>query len=74
MHLLQDSACTLLSSTNVAQYVNFPTHIYKHTLDLIIARYRLSPDISPLTTPSDIYNPICISRMLLSFSVEISFP
>jgi len=49
---------TLLSSTNLIQHVNFPTHCHNHTLDLIITSSlsKLSPDISfSFDTPSDHY-------------------
>jgi len=50
---------TLLSSFNLVQHVNFPTHIHNHTLDLLITSSdsNLSPTISlpvfATTFPSD---------------------
>src|SRR6218665_684028 len=49
---------TLLSSTNLTQHVNFPTHYQDHTLDLVITSSlsNLSPEISfSFDTPSDHY-------------------
>src|SRR6218665_3055767 len=49
---------TLLSSTNLTQHVNFPTHYQDHTLDLVIisSLSNLSPEISfSFDTPSDHY-------------------
>src|SRR6218665_517578 len=51
---------TLLSSTNLTQHVNFPTHYQDHTLDLVITSSlsNLSPEISfSFDTPSD-HHPI----------------
>ncbi len=49
---------TLLSSTNLTQHVNFPTHYQNHTLDLVITSSlsNLLPKISfSFDTPSDHY-------------------
>src|SRR6218665_1077361 len=49
---------TLLSSTNLTQHVNFPTHYQDHTLDLVVTSSlsNLSPEISfSFDTPSDYY-------------------
>ena len=57
----------LLSSTNMIQHVNLPTHCHNHTLDLIITSSlsTLSPDISfSFDTPSDHY-PIFTSLNIL---------
>jgi len=67
---------TLLSSTNLTQHVNFPTHYKDHTLDLVITSSlsNLSPEISlSFDTPSDHYPiftllnilPILLAHLLL---------
>src|SRR6218665_2101060 len=49
---------TFLSSTNLTQHVNFPTHYQNHTLDLVVTSplSNLLPKISfSFDTPSDHY-------------------
>src|SRR6218665_1652819 len=51
---LPSSFLNLLSSVNLVQHVNFPTHIENHTLDLLITSTAslLSPKVSTLLSTS----------------------
>ena len=53
-----------LMTFNVVQYVNFPTHVQGHTLDMVLARYD-----SPNITGTEVRNVELSDHFLITFDV-----